>query len=56
MAFLPQHAVIFSFGYLKLRDLAKLWFLKLIMTKSNLKKTVTSFRGRHRNYVTEKHH
>jgi len=25
----------FDFGDLKLRDLAKLWFFKLIMTKSN---------------------
>jgi len=28
----------FDFGDLKLRDLAKLWFFKLIMTKSNFKK------------------
>jgi len=36
--------LIFYFIDLKLRDLAKLWFFKLIMTKSNFKKTVmTSF-------------
>jgi len=29
--------LIFDIGDLKLRDLAKLWFFKLIMTKSNLK-------------------
>jgi len=27
--------LIFDFGYQKLRDLAELWFFKLIMTKSN---------------------
>jgi len=27
----------FNFGDLKLRDLAKLWFFKLIMIKSNFK-------------------
>jgi len=33
----PQHPLIFSIGNLKLRDLAKLWFSKLILTKSNFK-------------------
>jgi len=33
----PQRLLIFNFGDLKLRNLAKLWFFKLIMTKSNLK-------------------
>jgi len=28
----------FNIGDLKFRDLAKLWFFKLIMTKSNFKK------------------
>jgi len=38
-----------------LRDLAKLCFFKLIMTKSNFKKSViTLFLWRHRYYVTEK--
>jgi len=30
---------IFNLGDLKLQDLAKVWFFKLIMTKSNFKKT-----------------
>jgi len=37
---------------LKIRDLAKLWFFKLIMTKLNLKIAMTSFRWRYRHYVT----
>jgi len=32
-----QHHLMFDFGDLKLRNLAKLWFFKLIMTKVNLK-------------------
>jgi len=32
-----QRPLIFDFGDLKLRDLAKLWFFKLITTKSNFK-------------------
>jgi len=40
----PPAPVNLRFGALKLRDLAKLCFLKLIMTKSNFKKSVmTSF-------------
>jgi len=36
-------------GDLKLHNLAKLWFFKLIMTKSSFKKSVmTSFQWRHR--------
>jgi len=31
----PQRLLIFDFGDLKLSDLAKLWFFKLIMTNSN---------------------
>jgi len=41
--------------HLRLRDLAKLCFFKLLMMKSNLKKSVmTSFQWRHHYYVTEK--
>jgi len=36
-AFRPQRLLIFNIGDLKFRDLAKEWFLKLIMTKSNFK-------------------
>jgi len=40
----PQSPLIFDVGDLKLRDVAKFCFFKLIMTKSNLKKSVmTSF-------------
>jgi len=42
----------FGIGDLKLRDLAKLWLSKLIMTKSNFKKSITVCR--HHNYVSEK--
>jgi len=43
-ALFPQRPLIFNFGELKLRNLTKSWFFKLIMTKSNLKKsTMTSF-------------
>jgi len=34
----PQPPLTFDDGDLKLRDLAKLWFFKLIMTKSKFKK------------------
>jgi len=44
---LPQRPFTFDFGGLKLRDLTKLWFFKLIMTKSHLKK----FLWHHRYYV-----
>jgi len=50
----PQRSLIFDFGFLKLRDLAKLCFLKLIMSKSNFRKisynviSVTSSFLRHR--------
>jgi len=33
----PQRPLIFNFSELKLRNLTKLWFSKLIMTKSNFK-------------------
>jgi len=33
----PQRHLIFNIGDLKFRGLAKWWFLKLIMTKSNIK-------------------
>jgi len=36
----PQRSLIFDFGDLKLRDVAKFYFFKLIMTKSNFKKSV----------------
>jgi len=39
-ALCPQRPLIFEFGELRLRDYAKLWIFKLIMTKSNLKKSV----------------
>jgi len=46
--------LIFDFGDLKLHELAKLWFFKLIMTYSNFKKSVmTSFQSRHHHYVTK---
>jgi len=32
----PQHPLILNVGDLKLGDLTKLWFFKLIVTKSNL--------------------
>jgi len=49
-----QRHLIFDFCDLKLRDLAKLWFFKLIMTKSNFKKSVmTLFRLLHFNYIIE---
>jgi len=42
---------------LKLRDLAKLWISKLVMTKLNLKRSVvTSFQWRRRYHVTGKRH
>jgi len=34
----PQCSLIFNFGELELCNLAKLWFFKLIMSKSNFKK------------------
>jgi len=46
--------LIFDIGDLNLLGLAKLWVLKLIMTKSNFKKSVmTSFQCRRHNYVIE---
>jgi len=36
----PSAPLIFTFGELKLRNFAKLCFFKLIMTKSNFKKTI----------------
>jgi len=36
----PQRLLIFNIGDLKFRDLTKLWFFKLIVTKSNFKKSV----------------
>jgi len=36
----PQCPLIFNIGDLKLGDLTKLWFFKLIVTKSNFKKSV----------------
>jgi len=40
----PQRCLTFNNVDLKFRDLAKLWFFKLIMTKLNFKKLVmTSF-------------
>jgi len=33
-----QHHLTFNIGDLKFRDLAKLWYFKLIMTESDLKK------------------
>jgi len=53
----PQRPLISNIGDLKLRDLAKLWFFKLIMMKSSFKRSVmTSFQWRRRYYVTEKRH
>jgi len=44
MALRPQHPFIFNFGDMKLRDVSKFCFFKLIMTKSNFKKSImTSF-------------
>jgi len=55
--FPTQPFLTFDFSDLKLRDLGKLCFFKLIMTKSNLKNSVmTSFKQRHHNHVTEKRH
>jgi len=34
-----QRPLLFDVGDVKLGDLTKLWFFKLIMTKSNLKKS-----------------
>jgi len=31
----PQRILTFDFGDLKLRDLLKLWFFKVVMRKSN---------------------
>jgi len=36
---IPQRHLIFDFGDLKLCDLAKFWFFKLIMMKPNFKKS-----------------
>jgi len=36
----PQLYLFFDFGDLKLRDVAKFCFFKLIVTKSNFKKSV----------------
>jgi len=33
----PQHPLTFDFDDLKLRNLAKLWLFKLIMTNRNIK-------------------
>jgi len=62
-ALLPQRPLIFNFGELKLRNLAKLWFFKLIRTKLNLKKSImtsfsdiiaiTSPKKHHQNNVTQ---
>jgi len=53
----PQRSLIFDFVVLKLRDVAKFCFFKLIMTKSNFKKLVMkSFLWRHGHYITEKRH
>jgi len=49
-----QRPLIFNIGDLKLRDLIKLCFFKLIVTKLNFKKSVmTSFLWRHRHYVNQ---
>jgi len=37
---LSQRPLIFNFGELKLRNSAKLWLFKLIMMKSNFKKSI----------------
>jgi len=53
----PWPPLTFIAGVLKLRDLDKLWFFNLIMTKSNFKKSVmTSFQWHLHNYVIEKRH
>jgi len=39
-AFRPQLRLTFDVDDVKLRDLAKLWFFRLIMTKSNFEKSV----------------
>jgi len=55
----PPRPLIFNIGDLKLGDLTKLWFFKLIVTKSNLKKVsydvifVTSSSLRQPNDVTK---
>jgi len=55
--FRPQRSLSLNFGDLKLRDFAKLQFCKRIMTKSDFFKiSRTSFKWRHRYYITEKHH
>jgi len=42
-----------NIGDLKFRDWAKLWIIKLIIKKSNFKKSVmTSFSWRHHHYIT----
>jgi len=44
VALRPQRPLMFDFGDLKLRDLAKLWFFKLNMSKLNFRKSLmTSF-------------
>jgi len=46
-----QRHLIFDFGDLQLRNLAKLWFFKLIMTKPNFKNSpMTSSLLRHQNW------
>jgi len=46
----PRSPLTFDVGDLKLRDLAKLWFFNMIMTKSHWKKSVmSSFQWRHHN-------
>jgi len=58
----PQHPLTFDIGDLKLRDFAKMWFFKLIMTKSNFKKisyhavSVTSSQLRHRKTPLKQRH
>jgi len=47
----PQRPLIIDFGDLKLCNVGKSYFFKLIMTKSNFKKSVT-----HGHYFTEKRH
>jgi len=55
----PQHLLTFDIGNLKLHDLVKLWFFKLIMMKSNFHKisydvvSVTSSQLRHKNFHVE---
>jgi len=56
-AFRSQRPLTYDFGDLKLRDSPKLCSFKLIMTKSNFKKSVmTLFQWRHRYCVTERRH